>query len=195
MQRLLTYPPAGPSDLETNPSFNVVVAYEDVETGKHAKESYDFVAESLGRECRSASQMWKFEVLGIPQLRELAAEDAAMADLIMISCRGEADLPVGVKTWIDLWLAEKGNVIALAALFGPPVGQARQAPAIRAYLAEVAKRGRMQFFAQPDEWPRKRDPQLQFGSPRPSALDEEAFSMLPGTAQPDRHFPRWGINE
>jgi hypothetical protein len=195
MQRLLTYPPAAPSDLETDPSFNVVAAYEDVESGKHAKETYDFVVASLGPDCRPANRMWKFEVLDIPQLRELAAEDAAMADLIIISCRGQAELPAGVKAWIDLWLAEKGNVIALAALFGPPTAQATQAPAIRAYLAGVARSGRMQFFAQPDEWPGKREQQSQFGAHRASALDEEAFSMLPGEAQPERSFPRWGINE
>src|SRR5437879_383897 len=172
MQRVLTSAPLGSSNLETNPSFNVVIAYEDVETGKHAKETYDFVVESLGPDCRCGNQMWKFEVLAIPKLRELAAKDAAMADLNIISCHGRADLPGDVKAWIELWLGEKGEVIALAALFDSAVEQAEQARAIRAYLAEIARRGQMQFFAQPDEWPGKRDEQVQFGVPRASALDE-----------------------
>ena len=33
--------------------------------------------------------MWKFEVLSIPELREIAAKDAAMANLIIVSSRGD----------------------------------------------------------------------------------------------------------
>src|SRR5438105_1310923 len=77
MQRSLTYPPLT-SGLEAQPELNVVIAYEDFETGKRAKTTYDFLSENLGTNCKFSSQMWKFEVLGIPKLREMAAQDAAV---------------------------------------------------------------------------------------------------------------------
>src|ERR1043165_8791100 len=174
MQRLLTYPSVGPSDLEANPSFNVVVVYEDVESGKNAQETCDFLAKHLGSNFQFNSQMWKFDAPSVPQLRELAAEDAVRADLVIISSRGRTDLPVEVKNWIEQWLAEKGNVMALAAIFGSLSRETIQAPAIRAYLADVARRGRMEFFAQPAERPVRKDERGHFGDHHASALDEVA---------------------
>src|SRR5258706_2790481 len=101
MQRTLTYPPL-PSNLEANPNLNVVIAYEDFETGKQGKKTCDVLAENLGDGCKLSSQMWKFDVLGIPKLREMAAKDAAQADIVMISCHGHYDLPIEVKAWIEL---------------------------------------------------------------------------------------------
>jgi len=58
----------------------VVIAYEDFETGKQAKRTFDFLAEQLKDECQFTNQMWKFDVLNIPKLREMAAKDAAGAE-------------------------------------------------------------------------------------------------------------------
>src|ERR1041384_5188943 len=110
MQRTLTYPPIS-SALEANSNLNVVIAYEDFETGKRAKKTCDFLAQNLGDDCRLSHQMWKFDVLGIPKLREMAAKDAAQADMVIISCHGSNELPIELKAWIELWLAEKSNAI------------------------------------------------------------------------------------
>ena len=88
MQSSLAIAPMKPSDLEANPMFNVVIAYEDFETGKRAKKTYDFLVENLGHDARFSNQMWKFDVLTIPKLREMAAKDATAADIIIISCHG-----------------------------------------------------------------------------------------------------------
>src|SRR5581483_4358351 len=50
--------------------FNVVIAYEDFAAGRHAKETYDYLVRSLGRELAFDNQMWKFDVLGHPKLRD-----------------------------------------------------------------------------------------------------------------------------
>lgn len=147
----LTFPSLDSAGLEVNPSFNVVTAYEDFETGKQAKKTCDFLAEHLGDECGINNQMWKFEVLAVTKLREMAANDAAAADIIFISARGTNPLPEEVKNWIELWLAKETSAIALVALFAEP-DLCGGNPA-RAYLAEVARRGKMEFFAQPGQWP------------------------------------------
>jgi hypothetical protein len=194
MQRTLTYVRLS-SSLEGNPNLNVVIAYEDFETGKHAKKTCDFLAENLGDNCRVSNQMWKFDVLGIPKLREMAAKDAAHADIVIVSCHGSNDLPVEVKAWIELWMADQSNTVALVALFDSPADDPQQANSIRDYLTGVANRGQMEFFVQPyDTLVRRKEP--PHGRRRPSSpLDEEALFTLSGVVQQDRSFPRWGINE
>jgi hypothetical protein len=185
------YPPIGSSDLEPDPIFNVVIAYEDFETGKQAKETYDFLVRNLGHECRFDNQMWKFDVLGIPKLREIAAKDVLMADIIIISCQGTHDLSPDVKAWINSWVYHQNNAIALVALFGDADGDTRL---VRDYLAHVAKRAQMEFFAQPHSLPFKRFDE-SFASERGINRGETTLSTLAGIIQRDQTFPHWGINE
>ena len=193
MQHTLFCPPLSASQPEPAPVFNVVIAYEDFETGKHAKKTYDFLVENLGRDCRPTSQMWKFDVLGIPKLREIAVKDAAAADIIIISSHGEG-LPEPLKAWIESWLMDANNCLALVALFDRPSEEPVRTRAARAYLAEVAKRGKMEFFAQPDEWPSRHSVELP-DSHRGSERSGKTLSALAGVVQRDIPMPHWGINE
>jgi hypothetical protein len=196
MQCLLSSPNRlGASDLDASPTFNVVIAYEDFDTGKHAKRTYDFLVENLGRECQFTNQMWKFDVLSIPKLREMAAKDAVQADIIIVSSHGGDELPEPVKAWIESWLAEKGNVNALVALFDCPDEDSLKTRRIRTYLADVAERGGMEFFAQPDDWPGRRTGTGPLQSRHDSDLDPKTSSTLTSVLQQDTGFPRWGINE
>ena len=68
------YPPLDSQGSESNPEFSVVIVYEDFETGKDAKRTFDFLGEHLKDECHFTNQMWKFDVLNIPKLREMAAK-------------------------------------------------------------------------------------------------------------------------
>ena len=187
MQHTLIYPPLSSSDLGS--SFNVVIAYEDFETGKHAKTTCDFLTENLGPDCHVNTQMWKFDVLAIPKLREMAAKDAAAADIIIISCRGDSDLSAPLKAWIESWLADKRSALALVALFDRPQDHLFQSRSVQDYLAEVAKRGNMAFFAQPGE------AQAQFKRSDGLKREARASSALAGAVYRDHSMPRWGINE
>jgi hypothetical protein len=179
--------------LDINPTLNVVMAYEDFDTGKHAKKTYDFLVENLGHECHFNHQMWKFEVLSIPKLREMAAKDAAMADIIIISCRG-TELPGDVKAWIELWLTDHSHPIALVALFEGPSEDVTQARALRSYLQSVARRGQMEFFAQPD-WSTSRTDLSEHVATERGFASDRTLSALAGVMKKDSGSPRWGINE
>ncbi len=181
-------------DVDANPTFNVVIAYEDFETGKRAKRIYDYLAENLGHDCLFGNQMWKFDVLGIPKLREMAAGDAMMADIVIISCHG-AELPPEFKAWVELWVAEPSHSIALVALFDYLETHEPQAKEARAYLADVAQRGQMEFFAQPDELPRPRTEDDFIALQRNMSFAGQTLSTLAGAMQQDTGFPHWGINE
>ncbi|SRR6266699_5043544 len=190
------YPPLDSPEVESNPAFNVVIAYEDFETGKQAKRTFDFLAEQLKDECQFTNQMWKFDVLNIPKLREMAAKDAASADIVIISCHARSELAPEVRAWIELWLAEKNQAIALVALLDSPPGFTMETITLRKYLADVALRGGMEFFAQPDDLMALARPMQPVQSVRvQSAPINLAVASLARAVEREAVFPRWGINE
>jgi len=178
---LLTFESPDPEHQNT---FDVLIAYEDLETGKRAKKAYDFLVENLGGDCRFTNRMWKFEVLGIPNLREMAINDCAEADLIVISCHG-ANLPAEVQAWIELWLREPHRPFALVAIFD----QEGDSADTRHYLAGVCKRGKMEFLAHPDTG---REATVFESQPRIPIQD---FASFMTSQERETSVPRWGINE
>jgi len=149
MQTTLHLPPLAPSAIEVRPHFNVVMIYEDFECGKRAMRIYDYLVANLGSEFTFDHQMWKFDVLKLPKLREMAVSDAAAADIILVSTRQGEELPTPVKTWVDSWLPMGCEAIALVALFD---GEPERAGGAFQYLSAVACKAGIQFFAHPEEW-------------------------------------------
>lgn len=193
MQRTLNLTSLGSAEAGPPSNFNVVIAYEDFEAGKHAKKTYDFLVEHLGRECHLSNQMWKFDVLRLPKLLAMAAKDASEADIILVSSHGGSDLPVEVQHWLEAWLREPGQALALVALFDRP--REHTLP-IRSYLAGIARRAHTAFFAQPDDWPQPGDggplPSLQrHGHPKQDTL----HANLAGMVQRGPHSHRWEASE
>jgi hypothetical protein len=177
--------------VEPAPELSVVIAYEDLETGKHALNTYNYLAENLGKDSRLAQNMWKFGVLGIQKLREMAARDAAEADIIIISSQGGGGLPVPVRAWIDQWLASGARPLALVALFDCSSSHSR---GVRTYLAEVASRAGIAFFSQPGhpETPLEKLTEI----PIPERINgHRTLDTLAVTVQSEVRIPRWGINE
>ena len=135
------------SEKEVNSALNVVIAYEDLETGKRAIKTYEYMVEQLGNECLFSNQMWKFDVLAVPRLKEIAAKDAAAADIIIVSAHEGNHLPIEVKAWMESWLSYKSQASALVGLFG---NESVNSP-VRNYLAEVARSApKLNFSANPE---------------------------------------------
>jgi hypothetical protein len=189
MRNSVVCPSLTASKVDEDPAFNVVIAYEDFDTGKHARRTYDFLVQHLGDESRFRNQMWKFDVLGVPKLKQMAAKDAAAADIIIISAHGLNELPSEVKAWIELWTKEKIHAMALVGLFDP--GECASNP-VRSYLEDVAAHAGLEFFAQPGLWPGREEDGIQ---PRISAAGGKALTVLADLVQHDKEIPRWGINE
>lgn len=190
MQRTPLTPPVGFSaQTRSSTLLNVVIAYEDFETGKSAKRVYDVLLEYLGSECELSSLMWKFDVLRIPKLLDMAMRDAETADILVVSCRGQDELPPAVKRWLETGLAE--HPIALVGLFDSLGGYSHP---VREYLAAAARRAGVEFFARPDESagiPDLYDAGALQQIPR---IDMKTWSMLSGMMQQD-WLPRRGIDE
>ncbi len=149
---MLTFPAqTWPESEKSAPSFNVLTAYEDFEMGKQAKRTYEFLQQHLGHDCRFTHTMWKFDILALPKLWEIAVKDATLADIMIVSCRGNT-LPGYMESWIEAWLTGEHRALALVALFEEHNEEQFGARELREYLASAAERGRLEFFTQPGDW-------------------------------------------
>src|SRR4051794_28319605 len=95
-----------------------VAAYEDAPTDARVTEFCKNLSRNLGSKCEITRQMWLLNELRMPQLRAIAATEAASADLIIISVHHSETLPHELKQWMESWPARKGkHSIVLLALF------------------------------------------------------------------------------
>jgi hypothetical protein len=195
MRRMLSNPILGSSDLENNSSFNVVIVYEDFESGTHAKRTYDLLATNLGQDCRFWNHMWKFDVLSIPKLADVAAKDASSADIVIVSCHGANPLAEPVKNWFESWAQQPSRAIALIVLFTHAEENLTTSREIRHYFDALARQGNMEFFSQPKDPAWSNGKAEHFVFERRSGLADKALFTLQQATQEEPVPPRWGINE
>jgi hypothetical protein len=170
--------------------FNVVVAYEDLEAGKQAKKTYDYLEQTLGQECRFSNQMWKFDVLSIPKVREMATGDLASAHIIIVSCAKANSLPMEMKTWLEQCLDANSRALALVFLYGDVAALDEQPALTQKYLAATATRAQCRFFAQSYRGLPSSSNALVGAPVAPGVL-----ASLAAMTKPEETYPRWGINE
>jgi hypothetical protein len=145
MQTKACYPEATPPPHRTVPVFSIVAAYEDFTTGRRAECLCDFIESSLVHEWRAVRHLWKFELLEVPALRKLAAQDADAANLILIACHRQTELPPGVLAWTELWRARHSRAVGLMGLFDHPPGQAAHGCLTQTYLKHLAQQTHLEF--------------------------------------------------
>jgi hypothetical protein len=125
----------------------VVAVCEDTDTCARANEFCRDFHNYLGQDCKDAKAVWLFSQLRLPKLREIAADEAALTDLILISVHAADSLPDEVKIWIDLWVGQKGNRPAVLVALLDAANQG-STTVMRSYLQETARRGGMSFVVQ-----------------------------------------------
>jgi hypothetical protein len=142
----------GDLSLEEHHAIKVVIAYEDVSTGRRAMSTCKRLFEQLGQDFEFQTTLWKFEVLRVSQLKQIAAQDAAEADLVVIATHGQRGLAAEIKDWIETWLGRKreGDK-ALVALLGSTKehakGQLQAHRYLQDYLQEVTQKANVDFFS------------------------------------------------
>jgi hypothetical protein len=147
MQSLLLSREVLSGDRSPPTPFNVVIMYEDFGTGMRAKKGLDYVAEEFGNDLEFRHSMWRLDILQDPKLNVLAAPALAEADLLIISLRGEGQLPAKIRALINERLAQTVNhEIALVALFEGAATATRSS--LYACLANLARQHSLDFFEQ-----------------------------------------------
>src|SRR5579872_5041861 len=91
---------ANSSVSDTDLTLNVFVAYEDIAAGKRAKETCDALAGNLGAGWKVETQIVSFKMLNVAEWLEAAVNDAAKADVLVVSCQRPI-LARCVKDWIE----------------------------------------------------------------------------------------------
>lgn len=129
-----------------------VAASEDSATEARVDEFCRALGRQLGEAGELNQQIWLLSELRMPQLRAIAATEAAAADLVIISVHHAEGLPSELQAWIDLWLPRKRKQRSLLlALFDPVYSGV--STTLHAYLEAVARKGHMAFLAQSEDAP------------------------------------------
>jgi hypothetical protein len=173
--------------------FNIVIAYEDLAAGVRAKQTFDYLLAELGGRFTFTCKLWKFRILEAPQLSEIAAQDAAEADMIMVAAHGHQELPSAVRGWINLWLQRAGRRDrALVALVDSQDGDTTKPNPICSHLHEVAKRGNLDYFCHSADRPNQEASLTLLRIREQAARKSATLDGLPRQTAP--HLD-WGINE
>ena len=105
---------------EEKPGLDVMLMNEDFSTGLRARGLLDEVVNSLILEVDFQANLWRFDLLDEPALLELAANEAAKADIVFVSAHVQHDLPASIYLWFKQWLVRKGcEPCALAVVLDP----------------------------------------------------------------------------
>ena len=85
------------------PSFNTVLIYEDLNSGKRSWNFYEELTRRFEEDFEFSHLMWSFSMLSESQTLHLAARSAADANLVILSSNGATKLPATVKDWVERW--------------------------------------------------------------------------------------------
>jgi hypothetical protein len=132
---------------DDEPTFRVVIIYEDGSTGKRAKLFCDKLIHELEDKCVFSLHLWSFQVLAIPEIRKSAADSIAQADFLIFSLHGEAGLPARMRRWIETWprqIFDRDPM--LIALVDRSTSTGGWNGLTLAYLRGVAQTNRVTFF-------------------------------------------------
>ena len=129
------------------PHFRIVIAYDQCAAGKRALSLSERMGVQLQPRLRISSDAWKFEMIIHPSLRELAADAAGNADMLIIAMDSVYELPTAVKAWIEEWAGrERNKPVALVALHNLGEEPQNDSSSLRSYLYGIAQRADVAFF-------------------------------------------------
>lgn len=140
--------------------FKTVIIYEDLNAGRRAKAFSDQLSgeiEEVEEDFDFTRNIWSFNVLAIPEIRNIAATAAAAADVVILSASGKECLPPEVVEWLEMWawLIDQGAP-AMVALFDHPNSEC--AVAMRSQLQRITARKHLDYFPNCDFPPHAEHP-------------------------------------
>ena len=173
--------------------FDLVVAYEDLETRNRALHLYDHLAQQLLDDYDFQCSWWKFDHLSNPTLRQQAADAAVEANMVILSIRAHDELPRPHKLWLEDWISRRHHrKAALVVMIAGTNSPEHDAVPVLAYLQNAARLARMDFFPHAFELPLnpRKAPLAQMAAQTPVLTP-----ILQGLLQDRIPVSRWGINE
>ena len=183
------------SHWEPKMPFDLVVAYEDRATRNRALHLYDHLAQQLLDDYDFKCAWWKFDHLSDPSLRDHSIDDAAQANMVIVSLHARPEIAEDHKRWVESWLALRDQrKCALVAMIGDGEQAAIDSSSLTSWLRNAARLGHMDFFNHSFGVSTAQSPSgigLKGMSPG-NSTPLNLTAGLPGQPIPDT---RWGINE
>lgn len=126
--------------------FRILLAYQDQESAGHGVQICDKLARGLGKSFELTKVMWKFDLLNVPKMQQLAIEDATTADMIIFAMHQNAELSHSVCAWIEKALARASEKPrALVALVDRDANSLENVSL--EYLRRLAESHKIDFFS------------------------------------------------
>lgn len=135
--------------VEDKATWSVVVICEDAVARARAVGFCDQLVSRFWARFEFDVSWWSFALLEQAEAAMEAAAKAAHANLIVFSSNAEDDFPRPVKTWIEAWLAQRGDREGmLIGLLEPVVGAEGREGLKHHYLRNIAHQGALDYLTQ-----------------------------------------------
>ena len=131
-------------DLEPKP-FRMLSIYDSEAANREATDASNLVLRELGDSIEADRSIWDLDSLDTSTFRQLAAEEAARADVIVIALAGE-EPSKSLKQWVAEWQQNRELSGGLLALI--PAGDSETGGNLATFLYETAVTANMDFLCQ-----------------------------------------------
>jgi hypothetical protein len=169
-----------------------VIGYEDFGTGQRAMKSCKQLMDRLGDQFQYLTSFWKFDLLRVPKLKDLAAQEASEADVLILSVHGPGELQPAVKSWLSaLPRKQQGCTKALVALVDDADDSSTDQNHIADYLRQAAEKAGLDFVLH--QYHVEQSDAISTNTARTRA--EAASAIRKEMLQEQTMLRDWGINE
>ena len=132
--------------LDRHSRFNVTIIYETPADGILAKRFSNRLCGEAATGRELILNVWNFNILGIPEIRDFAAGAASTADALIFSTSKMKTLPAHIEEWIETWSSRLDS--AQPAMVALHPGAANGRVPIHASLEDIARSRGFDFFLQ-----------------------------------------------
>jgi hypothetical protein len=115
-----------------------VVLYENLETGKRAQQVFQQLARLTAFCSDWHTNYWILNLLELPAVQSLVAQDVTQADLVVLALQDECELPIPVLTCLHASLTGATQPKALVALLGFCTEYKRDVSPVKIQLESLA---------------------------------------------------------
>ncbi len=182
-------PSAIPPELAAKSFFRVMIVYEDFLNGQQAIEIYKMLLDHLGPNVQFDCHLWNFSGLRESRIFHSSIQEAAEADMILLSLHGDKPLPRETSEWLCS-AAKSGSCQhrALVVLMNNlDEEQARKSHDYH-FLQALAEKSVMDFFCHARKLPPSQDDESELWSHAPNVPLQDGIGRHQRPA-------RWGLNE
>ena len=123
-------------------------------------DTYQHLLSEFGRQFDFHLNIWRFDLLQVPNLMAEAVRNAVEAEIIILATHQRDNLPTMIERWFDAWIQQKhGQTAILIALFDFPSEPGVSFP-LSDYLKNAANKAGVDFLQQQAQtgraagWPR-----------------------------------------